>query len=609
MVFCLILYWPGLFTWFHMDDFAFLGLYPTIHNWRDLAQAIFTPTIHGTWRPLSERVYFIGLQWLFGTPHARPFRIVAFLTQFANLGLISAITFRLTRSRLAGFLAPILWIANAVLVQLMVWDAVYIYALCGLFILGAFWMLLRYIETNQGRYYAAMWAIFLTGFLALETNMVFPALAAAYTLLCSRAHFRKTLPLFIPSIVFVIADTLLIPKQSAGPYTIHLNLGMLNSLGAYWAMVFEPLNMQVFTRFPASVAILGMVMFTGALIGFAIYQALRRNPLPVFFLCWFVIMIGPFLPFQEHIVPYYPALPSIGIAMLAAYAFAAAFHQRIWFRIAASALLALFLLESIPSARGGAKWHNDLSYEVKNLVLGAAEIGRRNPDKLILLDAISDRLYGAAIDDGPFRFLSVENVFLAPSAEGCLPPAGRSVVGTSAPVPVETVLTAIRNHRLLVYRFERNKLVNVTAEYTSAIQAMTSPDQHTLATQVMNVADVSKASLLGPTWYPAENGSRWMPKNALVKINGPVNGCHKLHVSGYCPAPQLARGPLLMTVHVNGENFPAVKVEGAGEFNFDFPLRASPGGRYEIVLELDHTVVTPPDKRELGLAFGTFEIR
>ena len=162
-LFCLIVYWPGFMVWFHDDDFAFLGLYPFIHNWHDLSDALFRPTGHGTWRPLSERAYFIGVQALFGVPHARPFRVIAFLTQFANLILISAITLRLTRSRLAGFLAPILWIANSALVAVMDWNCAFMYALCGLVFLSAFWFLLRYIETNRLRYYAAVWCIFLTG--------------------------------------------------------------------------------------------------------------------------------------------------------------------------------------------------------------------------------------------------------------------------------------------------------------------------------------------------------------------------------------------------------------------------------------------------------------
>jgi hypothetical protein len=104
---CLILYWPGLLTWFQDDDFAFLGILARIHNWHDLLGALAQPTPGGSWRPFSDRGYYLLLQTLFGA-RPIPFHIVCFLTQFANLVLLSAVTRRFTASDTAGFLAPIL---------------------------------------------------------------------------------------------------------------------------------------------------------------------------------------------------------------------------------------------------------------------------------------------------------------------------------------------------------------------------------------------------------------------------------------------------------------------------------------------------------------------
>ena len=78
----------------------------------------------------------------------------------------------------------------------MTWTSVYNEALCAFFLLGAFRFLLRYLETGERRYWLLQWACFLLGFGALELNVVYPALAAAYTLLCARKYFLRTLPLF-----------------------------------------------------------------------------------------------------------------------------------------------------------------------------------------------------------------------------------------------------------------------------------------------------------------------------------------------------------------------------------------------------------------------------
>jgi hypothetical protein len=66
----------------------------------------------------------MGFYKLFGM-NALPFRAFVFLTQFANLILICAIVRRLTRSDLAGFLAPVLWMVNSSLSVAISWNSAY----------------------------------------------------------------------------------------------------------------------------------------------------------------------------------------------------------------------------------------------------------------------------------------------------------------------------------------------------------------------------------------------------------------------------------------------------------------------------------------------------
>ena len=74
----------------------------------------------------------------------------------------------------------------------------------------------------------------------METNLVYPALVASYTLLCARKYFRRTLPLFIPSIVFVIVHMIVAPKLSSGPYGVHIDRAIPVTLWTYWSRVFAP---------------------------------------------------------------------------------------------------------------------------------------------------------------------------------------------------------------------------------------------------------------------------------------------------------------------------------------------------------------------------------
>src|SRR6266481_3594254 len=93
-LFCIAFYWYGLKCWFRQDDFAWLQLTSQVNSWSDFWRTMFTPLAQGTIRPWSERAYFMGLYAIFGLD-ALPFRIVAFLTQIANLTLIRLVATRL----------------------------------------------------------------------------------------------------------------------------------------------------------------------------------------------------------------------------------------------------------------------------------------------------------------------------------------------------------------------------------------------------------------------------------------------------------------------------------------------------------------------------------
>ena len=86
----LAIYWPGLWAWFQQDDFAWMGLLREVREGGSLWEALFHPSQHGTWRPLSERAYFLLFPALFGY-EAWPMRVAAFLTQAASLALVQDI--------------------------------------------------------------------------------------------------------------------------------------------------------------------------------------------------------------------------------------------------------------------------------------------------------------------------------------------------------------------------------------------------------------------------------------------------------------------------------------------------------------------------------------
>ena len=102
----LLLYYRGLWCWFHGDDFSLLFLVslPDHEFW----PALWQPRAQGTLRPLSERLFFYYFYHWFGLD-AFPYRLLVFATHVVNLMLLAAVTHRVTGRRWAGFVAASLW--------------------------------------------------------------------------------------------------------------------------------------------------------------------------------------------------------------------------------------------------------------------------------------------------------------------------------------------------------------------------------------------------------------------------------------------------------------------------------------------------------------------
>ena len=605
-ILCLVLYWPGLMAWFQQDDFVWLNLTNQMHGWSGWLQTLFHPTPQGTWRPLSERAFFLAFGELFGSD-ALPYRIWVFITMFANLALVESVTARLTRSRAAGFWAAIFWIVNSKLATVMSWTCEYILVACGFFLLLALHLYLRYIETGERRYYLWTWAAFLTGFLAMETNVVFPLLAGSYALACARPYFRKTLPFLAASGVYGVLHVLLAPNQGTVPYKMHFDGAIPATFWTYWRQAFEPFAEQYLTPFPAAAGIVEMAACTLGLLAFAIYQARRKQWLGMVFLAWYAFLLGPVIPLRDHITDYYLTLPAMGLAMAGGYALACSRRAGVGWKILGAVLAAGFLAQQAPVAWQAADWYRTRSKAQQALVLGVARAHELHPGKTILLDGVHDDLFWGCIEQRPFLFLRISDVYLTPGSEATITPIPQLDEVSKFVLPAEETRRALERDQVVVYRVEDGPLRNITHQFVppAGSAAAAGPLR-------VDAGDPLAADSLGPTWYRLEPGYRWMPRQATVRMPAPRSPDQELYVTAICPAAQLAKGPLEMTLTVDGVRLAPVRfTKGDTETTFAFPLpaKAAREGDIDIGVEVSRTVHIGTDTRELGLVFGKFEIK
>jgi hypothetical protein len=595
MLFCLAVHWMAIKTWFAVDDFAWLGLHlelhPNLHDWLDV---LFGPRAQGTIRTLSERVFFLVFTSIFGL-NALPFRLWMFLTQFVDIVLLMAIARRLTGSRWAALIAAFLWSANAGLAGALSWTSAYNETCCAFFLLAAFYCLLRFIETGERKFWILQWTAFLLAFGALELIVTYPALAALYTWLFARRYFRRTLWLFIPSALFTAFHFLYVPPAQDAAYRMRFDAGMLTILWKYFAFAAAASRPEVLDWRPVWLGV-SLALAIAAGVAFAL---IRNTRLALFCVGWFVIVLLPVLPLTNHFTEYYLTMPALGLAILGGWILVT--YPRI-----AATVGVLYLAVSITDVHVAGKYNYERARRMKKLVLGLEENRETWEGKVVLLSGVDNDTFWSGFYDDPFRLLGLREIYLTPGSEKAIQPHPEWGGIDRFLVTVDSVVDL--GDRLVVFAVHPNGIEDVTSQYRVVALSQYAASHR----DKVDVGRMIYAKRLGPGWYVADRGYRWMGKSASVELSGPGSPGKQLFVSGFCPAVVLEHGPVELAVRIDGRLLGSVPVDHPGQnFEFQFPLPAEAIGQetIHVSVEVSRTIKIPPDERDLGLIFGTFTIK
>jgi hypothetical protein len=596
---CLSVHWQGFEAWFRADDFAWLSLYSHIQNFPDLLGALFRPEAQGTIRPWSERAFFIVGYALFGL-NALPFRIVIFATQFVGLALTQAVGARISGSRAAGFCAAVFWTINSSTMEPLGWACVYNEVMCAAFLLGALYLLMRYIETGERRYKIGEWVVFLLGFGALELNVVYPALAAGYTLLCARKSFRGTLPMFAVSIVYTAVHTWAAPPSAAGGYAMHFGASLLRTLGVYWTWSVGPVYLETPPHLRPWMLLTAIAMVSLGLLAFLLRKLRAGYPAVLFCILWYVVTFAPTLPLRDHMTEYYPYIPVIGLAWLGAWGLDEAWKRGGAPRAAAVALAALYVGLVLPRTVRASHWNYCLTEKARDLVAGVARARQLHPGKAILLDNVEEDEFLNAVRDKAFALIDAKQVYLAPGSEKRLTQDAEWGRVEDYVLDPSVAAQALDRGDLQVYDVRGSTLRNITSQYRLTLRAAGLPLR-------VSVSDSLTAYLLGPEWYALDIDHRWMGRRATLRMGAPAEPERKLYLTGYSAA---ALGETEVTVSVDGIALPSTSVR-PGPFTSAFALPDSVAGKGEMQVEIKVSKTFRPtgDPRDLGLSFGVFEVR
>ena len=589
-----------------MDDFAWLSLHRQVYDLDSFLRAMFVPMAQGTVRPLSERLFFLSFWHLFGM-EALPYRIFVFVTQFANLALIAAITRKLTGSAAAGLLAPILWLACPVLYTAMVWTSAYNQILAAFFFLIGLYSLLRWAETGSRRWYAGVWAAFLIGFGALEIVVVFPAVAAVHLVLFARRRLVAILPMFLVSAAYTIWHRSSAKGMGSSVYAMNFDpAALLHTFGKYALFaVSAPMMGAVGPVTKQTYIFMGTAVLV-VLAAFLVARVLKREWLGLFFIAWFAIVLGPYVPLTNHFSDYYLTVPTIGLAMLGAWAIVHAWRGPAYGKVVAVVAILLFAIPCIWQEVYLTRWTADRSRKARTLVRSLAAAHKRFPDKTILLHGVDDDLFWTALYDRPELALGWTDVYMTASTE----PAIKAIPGrdvASRFMPDAVAREAIKSGNAVVYDVTAQPIRNITRHYAGVLES-----QGELTTPALiQAGNPHYARFLKDGWHEADNGTRWTAKRAVLEIAAPKGPGAKLKIDGWVSQLHTAEMLLRVTSFVNGKSIGVQEVpKGVVTVDLSYKLPASVAGSstMEIAIEVDRTVSTPADTRQLGLSLGTIAV-
>jgi hypothetical protein len=570
----LVLYWPGLTTWFYQDDFGWLNLRHDVHSARDLAGALFAPKAHGNMRPLGENAYWLGLSAVFGVAPL-PFHICAFLTQAASLLLLGSIVRRLVAWAPAGLCAQILWLVNCGLAPAMGWSSIYNQVLSAFFFLLAFYFLLRHSETGRRAHEMAHWTAFVLGLGALEINVVYPALAALYVVFHARPLLKRILPMFAVSAAAVMAHFYFAPPPHAGVYAPRVDSAIGTTLWTYWRWVLGPMPE------------LGAALVAACLLVLTGWGLRRGQSTALLGAGWFVIPLLPYLPLPDHKMDYYLAVPAIGIAIMGAYAVANARRFPVAGRIAAVLGILVYAGTSAQASWTVTRWQHARGARVEDLVLGVEEIHLAAQGKIILLDGIDSDLFWSGVADLPFRAKSIPSVYLAPGSEARIRAAPDLL--SKYVLPQAIARPALEANRAVAYRFDGQMLHNQTAR-VAALWTEEEP-------RFVNIGDPVFVDYLGSGWREAADGCRRLDGAGTLRIAAPRGSGESLYVGVF------ETRDFRLQVRVNGVTVAvalARRDNDLSEFRVTLPPEAVQWKRMEVAIE---------SPMRAALLFGYAEVR
>jgi len=265
-------------------------------------------------------------------------------------------------------------------------------------------------------------------------------------------------------------------------------------------------------------------------------------------------------------------------------------ERRMWGRVAALALAAVFLVPSAVAARRYRDFWYERGESVRTLVLGLVSARERHPTSVIVLTGIDGQRFHASLGSEALRALDLSAVYLAPDSHLSIDALPGEADIRSFELPEPALRRGLAIGDVVVYASAGERLRNITTSFRASHQA---PKGTTDFADRVEPSSPLYAAQVGDGWMASGGAARWMGLRAVATIRGTRAG--KLIIEGYIPPVQFSRGPFGLRPVVNGTELEQAVVSTPGVFHLEFvlPQKVLATEKWEVVLLADHIVLLP----------------
>ena len=341
IIFCLILFFPGILTYFHQDDF--IHLYHS-QTFEQLISAfnIFQKGEFPFYRPIPTQLYFYFGQKLFGL-NPIPYHLVNFLIYSFNIVLVFKLIRLITGSRNIASAALIFYAINSTHFAPL-YSPAYVhelfYVMFGLLTAIYFYLSLH---GKKMKNYLMSILFFIFALMSKETAVVLPGILALIYLYNSKKKklwilIKTFFPFVLVLTVYLLAHFYLYGIAQSTSYQFIIGKKSLNILVWYllWALStpnilidfvgpglrFNPVFFQVAGLYGFIFALVSAVCLTvGFLILLKLVMVARVRSLTkdiklfIFGLTWFVLGMIPLIVFPLHKLATEQAFSLVGLSL------------------------------------------------------------------------------------------------------------------------------------------------------------------------------------------------------------------------------------------------------------------------------------------------------